>query len=216
MLPQYSSMGTRFGGRLAAFSGTKGGCDAEDAQWIAAARRGDVQAFEALVRKYQERLCSALFLTCRSLADAQDAAQEAFLRAYLKLGTYHGDSSFYSWLFRIAVNAVISEQRRKMSPARFERWRERHEEALDTRRNAPDQRILSEERGSIVQKALASLSTEHRMILVLREIEDCEYDEIAELLDIPLGTVRSRLHRARLLLRERLIADRFLAEPSQP
>jgi RNA polymerase sigma-70 factor (ECF subfamily) len=207
MLPLRPSLASRFAGHFPDALRTKSICDPEDARLVAATRRGDNTAFESLVRKYQDRLCTALYLFCGSRDDAQEAAQEAFLRVYQKLDHFNGASAFYSWLFRIALNAAISGQRRKMTPRRFECWRSRHSEQLDGRRQAPDQRMLSVERVEMVQKALASLSAEHRMILVLREIDNCEYEEIARLLNIPVGTVRSRLHRARLLLRETLLSQ---------
>ena len=214
MLRRYVSLASRFAGRLPASPGTKPACDQEDARLIAAARRGDSGAFESLVRKYQDRLYSRLYLVCGSVADAQDAAQEAFLKAYLKLNTFNSASAFYSWLYRIAVNAVISQHRRKMAHLKCERLRAHQEEIWNAERQAPDKQMLAQERGACVQDALATLSPEHRLILVLREIDDCEYDEIARLLDIPVGTVRSRLHRARLLLREKLTDNVLLTEAS--
>src|SRR5262245_40247891 len=86
--------------------------EADETGLIAAARRGDAAAYGSLVHKYQDRLCSALRRICGSMTDAQDAAQEAYLRAYTNLGQYTGASAFYSWLYRIAVNAVVSEHRR--------------------------------------------------------------------------------------------------------
>jgi RNA polymerase sigma-70 factor (ECF subfamily) len=179
--------------------------DTDEALLIAASRRGDAHAYGALVRKYQDRLCTSLYHVCGSLADAQDAAQEAFLRAYLKLGSYNGSSAFYTWLYRIAVNAVISEHRKRQTRTTTERACSLGDDSYSAKSVCPDERLLRQERVEQVQQALANLSDEHRTILVLREIESCDYDEIAMLLAIPIGTVRSRLHRARLMLREELI-----------
>src|SRR5205085_1282699 len=125
------------------------------------------------------------------------AAQEAFLRAYLKLHTYNGTSAFYTWLYRIAVNAFISDHRKRRTQVSTEqnRWLCDHSQRDASPR--PDDSILRDERVKQVQAALNSLSSEHRTILVLREMENCDYDEIASLLNVPIGTVRSRLHRAR-------------------
>jgi RNA polymerase sigma-70 factor (ECF subfamily) len=131
-------------------------------------------------------------------------AQEAFVQAYVKLASFAGESAFYTWLYRIAFNAAISRRRRQRDAASVEHTRElTGQEPFDDTEPA-EERVLREERAAAVQQALTLLSEEHRAILVLREVEGCDYDEIAEVLDIPVGTVRSRLHRARLHLREQL------------
>ncbi len=176
----------------------------DEERLIMASRRGEATAYGHLVRKYQRRLCTSLFHMCGSSADAQDAAQEAFLQAFLKLNSYTGASSFYTWLYRIAVNALITEYRKRRTRAKSERSSSESELQQSTKSECPDERLLREERVHQVQQALANLSAEHRTILVLREFENCDYDEISRLLSIPIGTVRSRLHRARLELREEL------------
>jgi RNA polymerase sigma-70 factor (ECF subfamily) len=181
--------------------------DPDEAQLIAASRQGNAAAYGSLVCKYQERLCSSLRHVCGSLADAQDTAQEAFLRAYLKLSSYSGASAFYTWLYRIALNIAISEHRRRRARTASEQHRSLREEGLGERSNGPDERLLRDERVAQVRQALDSLSPEHRTILVLREMENCDYDEIASLLAVPVGTVRSRLHRARLELRKHVQFD---------
>jgi RNA polymerase sigma-70 factor (ECF subfamily) len=171
----------------------------DESDLLAAARRGDAEAYGVLVRKYQERLCSSLLYICGSLADAQDIAQEAFLRAYLKLHTFTGASAFYTWLYRIALNAAISEKRRRRARSGLAPGPDR---CLTS--EPSDEQLLRQERVAQVQAALRTLSPDHRTILVLRELEHCNYDEISRILVVPVGTVRSRLHRARLELRERL------------
>jgi RNA polymerase sigma-70 factor (ECF subfamily) len=175
----------------------------DDGQLIRAACQGDSAAFGGLVRKYQARLCTALTHICGSLDDAEDVAQEAFVQAYVKLRTFAGGSAFYTWLYRIAVNAAISRRRRRREQTALSPRDELGLEPLDGGERA-DERLLREERAVQVQRALGRLSDEHRTILVLREIEDCDYDEIAQILELPVGTVRSRLHRARLQLKEQL------------
>jgi RNA polymerase sigma-70 factor (ECF subfamily) len=177
----------------------------DDGQLIRAACQGDSAAFGGLVRKYQARLCTALTHVCGSLDDAEDVAQEAFVQAYVKLRTFAGGSAFYTWLYRIAVNAAISRRRRRREQTALSPRDEVGLEPLDDGERA-DERLLREERAVHVQRALGRLSDEHRTILVLREIEDCDYDEIAQILELPVGTVRSRLHRARLQLKEQLDA----------
>jgi len=177
---------------------------------ILAARRGDSNAFGKIVRTYQDRLCTALLHVCGSPDEAEDVAQEAFVQAYVKLANFAGESAFYTWLYRIAFNAAISRRRRRREETSVEQTRESTgQEPFDDTEPA-EERVLREERAAAVQRALALLSDEHRAILVLREVEDCDYDEIAQILGIPVGTVRSRLHRARLHLKEQL--DSVLGE----
>lgn len=176
----------------------------DDAQLIERSLRGDSTAFGGLVRKYQDRLFNTVVHVAGSREEAEDVMQEAFVQAFLKLSSFHGESAFYTWLYRISFNVAISRRRRK-----------RHEVSLDSSRpeascepagdlEAPGEQMLREERAHLVHAALATLSEEHRTILVLRELEGFEYEQISEILDLPTGTVRSRLHRARLQLREQL------------
>ena len=176
----------------------------DDAQLIAAIRRGDTTAFEQLVRKYQNRLYSSLCYVCGSSFDAQDAVQEAFLRVYLRLDTYNGTSAFYTWLYRIAMNIVIGEHRKRKTRAAADSWTATYYNDSNDRSETPTNALLRKERVALIQQALSRLSSAHRAILILREMEDLDYDQIARILDIPVGTVRSRLSRARLELREQL------------
>lgn len=205
MLSPYAPLATRFASSLPSSPLAGAESEPDDAQLIAASRQGDAQAYGQLVHKYQRRLCSSLYHICGSLADAQDAAQEAFLQAYLKLSTYTGASAFYTWLYRIATNTLITEFRKRRTRSTNERLRSLSEDSYSPQSESPDDRLLQQERVKQVRQALANLNTEHRTILVLREIENCDYQEIAQLLAIPVGTVRSRLHRARIELREELL-----------
>lgn len=173
---------------------------------IQAACRGDRVAFGGLVRKYQDRLFNALLHVCGSPDEAEDAVQDAFVQAYLKLQSFAGGSAFYTWLYRIAMNAAISRRRRRREETSVEWRRESTGLEPEDGTEQAEERLLREERAVQVRGALARLSDEHRAILVLREVEGCDYGEIAEILEIPVGTVRSRLHRARLQLKEQLDA----------
>ncbi len=204
MLSAHAPLAARFIGSITEPPLDHAPAETDEAQLIAASRRGEAMAYGHLVRRYHRRLCTSLFHMCGSSADAQDAAQEAFLQAFLKLNTYTGASSFYTWLYRIAVNAMITEYRRRKTRSNSERSRSLSEERHSLKSECPDERLLREERVRQVQQALADLSAEHRTILVLREFENCDYEEISRLLAIPVGTVRSRLHRARLELRDEL------------
>jgi len=177
-----------------------------DQELILATRRGDSDAFGSLVRKYQDRLLSALFQVSGSRDEAEDVAQEAFVTAYLKLASFAGESSFYTWLYRIAFNTAISRRRKRRGESSVEHTRDlTGGEPLDDCEAAED-RLLRQERAGQVQRALSLLPADFRSVLVLREMEGCDYDTIAQILAVPVGTVRSRLHRARLQLKEQLIA----------
>jgi len=204
LIPQTTSA-TTYANDLTAISANNAAQDREEAELVAASQRGDTAAYGTLVRRYQGRLCSSLRHVCRSQADAQDAAQEAFLRAYLRLSTYSGASGFYTWLYRIAINAAMSEHRRRQARTRTETTRSLRREASSDAAQRADARLLRAERVAEVHRALGRLSDEERTILTLREMEDFDYRHIATILSIPVGTVRSRLHRARLALREQLL-----------
>jgi len=142
-----------------------------------------------------------------SVHDARDVAQEAFLSAFEKLSTFRKESSFYSWLFRIAYNSAVSSRRKqKRIKGSVDRYRdETGFEPVDGRENSsPSSRLQSEENQQLVRNGLKELAPEHRDVIVMKEIEGLRYDEIAELLGCPIGTVRSRIHRARQELREKL------------
>ncbi len=178
-----------------------------DQELIAAALARDTAAFGELVSRYQNRLYGALVHMTGSTEDAKDVAQEAFVLAFQKLATFRGDSQFYSWLFRIAMNASVNFRRKNRSlGASIEATKERIGlEPTDPRRDMqPDQPMEQAERQHIVREALAQMTAEFRIPLVMAEMEEMKYEEIAELLKCPIGTVRSRIHRGRAELREKL------------
>jgi RNA polymerase sigma-70 factor (ECF subfamily) len=176
----------------------------DELELIEAALAGDSAAFGNLVRRYQDRLYSAVvhIVGCRS--QAEDVVQDSFVQAYVKLSTFKHNSKFYTWLYRIAVNVSISHRRRKKLEYSVEQSREATgDEPLDS--NAPPSEPLEqEERREQLEQALQRLTPEHRTIIILRHMEEFAYEEMAEILDISVGTVRSRLHRARAQLLEHL------------
>jgi RNA polymerase sigma-70 factor, ECF subfamily len=178
----------------------------DDAQLILATRGGDNAAFGQLVRKYQDRLFTSLVHVCGGREEAEDAAQDAFVQAYVKLKSFEGQSSFYTWLYRIAFNTAISRRRKQRTDQSVDRGRELTGGEPADERDGAEELLLRQERAVMVQQALSQLHAEHRAVVVLREMEGCDYDQIAEILDLPIGTVRSRLHRARLQLKEHLSA----------
>ena len=176
----------------------------DDAPLIERSLRGDSAAFGCLVRKYQDRLFNTVVHVAGSREEAEDVAQEAFVQAYVKLSSFHRESAFYTWLYRIAFNVAVSRRRRKKNEVSLDAGREESGREPADDLEVPGEHLLREERAHLVHAALDSLSEEHRTILVLREMEGFEYEQISEILDLPTGTVRSRLHRARLQLREQL------------
>jgi RNA polymerase sigma-70 factor, ECF subfamily len=176
----------------------------DDAQLIDETLAGRSAAFGQLVTKYQDRLYNTLVHVTGNAEDARDAAQEAFIQAFIKLDTFQQNAAFYTWLYRIAFNVAVSHRRRRRPTASVDRARESSGlEPMDPT-EAPTERLEREERARQVHDAIAELSEEHREVLVLREIDGFCYETIAQILELPIGTVRSRLHRARLQLREQL------------
>jgi RNA polymerase sigma-70 factor, ECF subfamily len=177
-------------------------------QTVAAALAGDQEAFGQLVIQYQDRLFNTLLGLLGSREDASDVVQEAFVRAYVKLDSFRGESHFFTWLYRIAMNLARSHQRRAIPAAGRSSSLEQIKECggsepvdpgLEPQRAAMDREQIDE-----LRRALGKLPELPRQILVLRELEDCSYDTIANILEIPVGTVRSRLFRARHQLRQLL------------
>jgi RNA polymerase sigma-70 factor (ECF subfamily) len=176
----------------------------DDAQLIHDTLSGKAAAFGELVRKYQDRLYNTVVHVVGSPEDALDVVQEAFVQAFLKLETFKQSSAFYTWLYRIAFNMAASHRRRRKPALSVEHVRESSgDEPIDPE-PGPADRLHQDERCRQVREAIAALPEEHRAVVVLREIDGCCYETIAEILDVPVGTVRSRLHRARLQLREEL------------
>jgi len=183
----------------------------DDASLIAATLAGDTAAFGRLVALYQDRLYNSLLRVLGSAEDAADIAQDAFVQAYTKLESFRGASAFYTWLYRMAFNLAMSHARRQHMVASLDGMKSLvGDEPMDGQPTA-EASVMQQERAELVHAALAELSLDYRQILVLREIECCRYDEIAEILDLPVGTVRSRLFRARLQLRD-LLAPRLHVE----
>jgi RNA polymerase sigma-70 factor, ECF subfamily len=175
-----------------------------DGDLIRATLAGRPTAFGQLVLKYQDRLFNALFRVLGSAEDARDITQDAFVQAFLKLETFRGTAAFYTWLYRIGFNLAMSHARSKHTTQSLDhRKSERGSEPVDGQ-PLPEADFATQEDVKLVHAAMGKLAAEYREVIVLREIEGCRYDEIAEILDLPVGTVRSRLFRARLALRDEL------------
>ena len=130
--------------------------------------------------------------------------QDAFVQAFLKLDSFQRTAAFYTWLYRIAFNVAVTRKRRANPTASIEQARESSGEDPVAATEDPVEHLEQQERAVQVHAALATLSEEFRTVVVLREMDGCPYETIAEMLDLPVGTVRSRLHRARIQLREQL------------
>lgn len=176
----------------------------DDAQLIDQALAGHSEAFGQLVLKYQDRLYNTVFHVVGHAEDARDVVQEALVQAFLKLDSFKHRSAFYTWLYRIAFNVAITHRRRRRPAASVDQIRETSNmEPVDCT-EGPAESLDRKERCGRVRQAIARLAEDHRAVLVLREIDGCCYETISEILDLPIGTVRSRLHRARLQLKEEL------------
>ncbi len=172
----------------------------DEAGLIAASRRGDTAAFDQLVGAYQDRIYQVVYRITGNPEDAWDAAQDAFLKAFRSLPAFRGDAAFGTWLHRIAINAALDIVRRR--PAQTH-------DALETVAALPaesgDREVERRELQRRIHRAIAGLPADQRAAVVLRDVQGLSYGEIAAVLKVPLGTVRSRLSRARESLRQALV-----------
>jgi RNA polymerase sigma-70 factor (ECF subfamily) len=181
-----------------------------DQALVERAQNGDKQAFGLLVSKYQRKLNRLLSRLIRDPAEVEDVTQEAFVKAYRALPSFRGDSAFYTWLYRIGVNTaknyLVSQGRRAPTATEVDSEEaEGYEEGEQLRDiNTPEHLLLSKQIGETVNAAMEALPEELRTAIMLREIEGLSYEEIATIMECPIGTVRSRIFRAREAVAERL------------
>ncbi len=173
---------------------------------IRATLGGDKAAFGQLVDRFKDRLYNGMLGVVGNHDEAEDVVQDTFVQAYLKLHTFQGNSKLFTWLYRIAFNNALSRQRRKRGELSIEQSKEVAGNEPEDSSGAPDEGLLRNERVELVHRAMAMLTDQHRAILVLREMEDASYEDIALALDINIGTVRSRISRARNQLKQHLEA----------
>lgn len=181
-----------------------------DQTLVERAQKGDKQAFGLLVSKYQRKLGRLLSRLIRDPAEVEDVTQEAFIKAYRALPSFRGDSAFYTWLYRIGVNTaknyLVSQGRRAPTTTEFDSEEAESFEDGDQLRdiNTPEHLLLSKQIGETVNAAMESLPEELRTAIMLREIDGLSYEEIAAIMECPIGTVRSRIFRAREAVAEKL------------
>lgn len=189
----------------------------DDRRLIADTLAGQPAAFGELVRRHQDRVFNLCARILGNHEDAADAAQEAFLHAYQALPAFKGDSEFFTWLYRIAFNAAVSQKRKRRPVARLDgdRAGEGFEPPDPASIDPPPPAVERAEEAAKLAEALARLSPDHRAVLVLKDIDGEKYEDIAAALGIPIGTVRSRLHRARLELRQ-MIAPQSVGYDPDP
>jgi len=167
------------------------------------AQGGDKHAFDLLVSKYQRKLGRLLSRFIRDPAEVEDVSQEAFIKAYRALPSFRGDSAFYTWLYRIGINTaknyLVSQGRRAPTTTEFDNDEaETFDDASQLRDiNTPESLLLTKQIGQTINDAMDALPEELRAAIVLREIDGMSYEEIASIMDCPIGTVRSRIFRAR-------------------
>ena len=172
-------------------------------------QKGDKRAFDLLVGKYQHKIVSLVSRYVSDYAEALDVSQEAFIKAYRAIGRFRGDSAFYTWMYRIAINTaknyLVSQSRRP--PSSDVDAQDAEQFQVDTRlkdRASPEHELLTEEIEKTIHQAIADLPDDLRVAITLREMEGMSYEDIATTMDCPIGTVRSRIFRAREAIDDRL------------
>ena len=173
-----------------------------DNQIIDSVLAGNAEAYGQLVTRYQDRLFHSLLRVTGSTEEAEDVAQESFVQAFVKLSSFQRKSQFFTWLYRIAFNTSVSRNRRRRPTISIDATNAASGSEPRDEQASASESLEEQERAAAVHAALAELPEEYRKILILRELESCSYDDISSILDMPVGTVRSRLHRARIQLRD--------------
>jgi len=203
-------------------SATGAGPGEDERKLIERSRRGDLAAFDELVRRYERSVYNTAYRLSGSYDDASDIAQEAFVRAWNNLKSFRGDSAFSTWLYRIVTNVFLDERkRRRARPHRSLEEELDLDESSVTRQfedpsPGPQERAEGDERRRLLEQAIATLPEAQRVMVVLYHTQGLAYEEIAEITRLPMGTVKSRLNRARLALRDRLgpVAELFVVPES--
>ena len=181
-----------------------------DVEIVKRVQQGDVQAYNILVLRYQHKVCEIANKFVKNPADAGDVAQEAFIKAYRALGSFRGESSFYTWLYRITVNTAKTflegnAKHRYTLDVDAPEFESQDTQGVLTSQDTPDRLLESEELEKVIFAALQQLPEDLRQAITLREIEGMSYEDIALAMKTPIGTVRSRIFRARQFIEDRMV-----------
>ncbi|MFC5602018.1 RNA polymerase sigma factor [Sporosarcina koreensis] len=159
---------------------------------------GDKQAYAHIINKYKNQLYATILRMTKNPQDAQDLVQDAFIKVYRNLGKYDASGSFSSWLYRVAINHCMDEFRKK----RYSTIQVEIDEAKVVNREHPEVVFLKKEKSRQLERLIATLPEDERLIILLRYVNEISYEEIGEVMDVPLSTVRNKLHRAKKKMRE--------------
>src|SRR5712691_3678873 len=179
----------------------------DDAQLVAASKGGNQDAFALLVQRYQRRIFNLIYRMLQQYEEANEITQETFLAAWLGLPSFRGDARFSTWLYRIAYNCSLKQlEQRKREKALQEAMQAEHTLQHTNNSDRIDAEMEAHERQTMIHTLLSNLPAKYRIVLVLRHLQEMTYEEIAEALTMPIGTIKTHLFRARNLLKERLEA----------
>jgi len=177
----------------------------DDISFIENFKKGDTSAFGSLVEKYQDRIYTLCRYMLENQDDANDAAQDTFVKAFQGLKAFTPTSSFYTWLYRIAVNTCLDHKRKfSFRSLLFSTDNETHIDSFPSQAPSPESAYATKQSMQVLQAALKRLSEKYRVVIVLNELEGLSYEEIAEILDVSVGTVKSRISRARAELHKNM------------
>lgn len=180
----------------------------DDTQLVKASQQGDQDAFASLVQRHQRRVFNMVLRMLQDYEEASEVTQEAFLAAWMGLPSFRGEARFATWLYRIAYNCALKQlERRKRE--RYLRAAIEAEQILEEVNKQAEDTLELRARQAIVREQLEQLPTKYRIVLTLRHIQEMTYEEMADILTLPIGTIKTHLFRARHLLKERLLAQPF-------
>lgn len=179
-----------------------------ESQLISKCKNGDIQSFEILIDSYSKQVFNILYRMLGNEEDAKDVSQEVFIKVYKKIGSFHGKSKFSTWLYRITVNSGKDHIKRKKVDLPIDEFQNTKLESEPRKGSNPEAAFDETERSEIILKALMKLNEEHRVLILLRDIQGFSYEDIGKILKINIGTVKSRLNRGRIRLKD-LLKDEF-------
>ncbi len=183
--------------------------DVLEQELIDKSKRGDLLAFEILINKYSKQVFNILLRILGNRQDAEDVSQEVFVKVYRKLHTYKGNSLFYTWLYRVTINAGKDHLKKKRWEYPLDTLGENRFSFPQSHSSNPEASLIHKEKNELVLRALMELNPQQREIIVLRNIQGFSYEEISKILKISIGTVKSRISRTRNILKEKLLNEPY-------